>query len=78
MPVNAVLEGVGGVSGVALVWFVWWKARGGQREELEAEAEEATEVGIPAIAGGGGEEEHAQEEDEEEDEEEEEGEGVNF
>lgn len=47
LPVNVLLEVVALVVGVALVWYVGWKARGLSRSELEAEAEESVELPMP-------------------------------
>ena len=47
LPVNVLLEVVALVVGVALVWYVGWKARGMSRSELEAEAEESVELPMP-------------------------------
>lgn len=43
VPVNVILLVTAFVAGVTLVAFVWSQSRGQEREELEAEAEEADE-----------------------------------
>ena len=47
VPINVVLILVGLAVGVALVGFVWYKSRRLRREEIENEAENATETSIP-------------------------------
>ena len=47
LPVNIALEAVALVVGVALVWFVGWKARGLERRRLECQAEETPERSMP-------------------------------
>lgn len=47
LPVNIILLVIALVVGIALVSYVWYKSRYMHREELEEEAEEATETPMP-------------------------------
>lgn len=52
MPINIILELVALTIGVVLVWYVWWKSRRHDRDELEVEAEEAEDTPMPTAANG--------------------------